>query len=76
MAKASKVPLFLMGHSMGGAEVLQYAARGPSEIRSQIRGYIVESPYLALHPSSQPSWFTVVAGRLAARVVPKRQMGM
>lgn len=74
LAKETELPLFLMGHSMGGAEILQYAARGPAEIRSQIRGYLAESPYIALHPASQPSRFTVAAGKLAARVVPKRQM--
>ena len=40
----------------------------------RIRGYLAESPYLALHPSSQPSRFTVIAGRLAARVIPKKQI--
>ena len=74
LAKEKEVPLFLMGHSMGGAEILQYAARGPSEIRAHIRGYLAESPYLALHPSSQPTWFTVAAGKVAARIMPKRQM--
>lgn len=63
-----------MGHSMGGAEILQYAARGPVEVRTQIRGYLAESPYLALHPSSLPSRFTVAVGKLASRVIPKRQM--
>ena len=74
LAKQKRIPLFLMGHSMGGAEVLQYAARGPAEIRGQIRGYLAESPYLALHPSSQPSRITVAVGKLAAGIVPRRQM--
>ena len=59
---------------MGGAEILTYAARGPATVRTHIRGYLAESPYLALHPSSQPSRFVVAAGKLAARLVPKRQM--
>lgn len=59
---------------MGGAEIIQYAACGPAEVKAQIRGYLAESPYLALHPSSQPSRFTVAAGRLASKVLPKRQM--
>ena len=59
---------------MGGAEILQYAARGPSEVRSKITGYVAESPYIALHPSAQPSRFTVVAGRLAARFLPNSHM--
>ena len=73
-AASMSVPVFLMGHSMGGAEVLQWAARGPFDMRSQIRGYLAESPYLALHPSAQPSRFVATAGRLAAKVVPRRQM--
>lgn len=63
-----------MGHSMGGAQVLQYAARGPADIRAQIRGYVLESPYIALHPSSQPSRALAIAGKLAAKILPKRQM--
>ena len=74
IAASMSVPLFLMGHSMGGAEVLQWAARGPPDMRSQMRGYLAESPYLALHPSAQPGRFTATAGRLAAKVLPKRQM--
>ena len=59
---------------MGGGQILQYAAKGPSDIRSQIRGYLAEAPYIALHPSAQPSKLLEVAGKLAAKVVPKRQM--
>lgn len=53
---------------------MQYAAKGPVDIRSQIRGYLAEAPYIALHPSAQPSRLLEVAGKLAAKVVPKRQM--
>ena len=76
LAKAASisVPFFLMGHSMGGAEVIQWAARGPSDMRPQIRGYLAESPYLALHPSAQPSRVIALAGRVAAKVLPNRQM--
>lgn len=70
----AKVPVFLMGHSMGGAQVLHYAAQGPAEVREQLSGYLAESPFVALHPDSQPAWLTVVAGRMAARLLPKRQM--
>ena len=69
-----KLPVFLMGHSMGGAQVLQWIARGPVELRQQLRGYLAESPFIALHKDSQPARFTVVAGRMAARLLPKRQM--
>lgn len=69
-----KVPVFLMGHSMGGAQVLQWIARGPVELKRQLRGYLAESPFVALHKDSQPARFTVVAGRMAGRLMPKRQM--
>ena len=70
----SKLPVFLMGHSMGGAQVLQWIARGPAELRRQMCGYLAESPFIALHKDSQPARFTVVAGRMAARLLPKKQM--
>ena len=68
------VPLFLMGHSMGGAETLYFAATGPAEIRSGIRGYLALAPYIALAPASTPSRALVIAGKLVMRVLPKRQM--
>ena len=68
------VPLFLMGHSMGGAEVLVYAATGPNEVVSKIRGFLVESPFIALSPDARPWKTTVVLGRLAGKLLPHRQM--
>ena len=76
----NNVPLFLMGHSMGGAEALHYmlteASRRvtPGSSLSSIQGLLLESPYIALHPDSQPNGFTVWAGKLAARIAPSRQM--
>jgi len=63
-----------MGHSMGGAEVLLYASRGPPSVRAQISGYLAEAPFIALHPDSQPSRLKVVLGRVAGRWMPHRQM--
>lgn len=42
--------------------------------RVNIRGYLAEAPYIALHPSSQPHAVTVYAGKLAAKILPHRQM--
>jgi acylglycerol lipase len=67
-------PLFLMGHSMGGAEVLCWARDGTPEVRRHVRGYLAEAPFIAFHGDSKPSVVTVVAGRLAGRVLPHRQM--
>ena len=70
----SPAPLFLMGHSMGGQQTLQYAAIGPEEVRRQISGFLAEAPFIRLHPSSMPSQFALFAGRLAAKILPRRQL--
>ncbi|KAF2461404.1 Alpha/Beta hydrolase protein [Lineolata rhizophorae] len=68
------IPLFLMGHSMGGAEILTWLARAPGPLRSRVRGVLAESPLVGLHPSTRPSGLLVAAGRLAGRVLPRWQM--
>ncbi|KAH3920855.1 hypothetical protein HBI56_010860 [Parastagonospora nodorum] len=68
------IPLFLMGHSMGGGEVLCYAAQGPSEVLQHIRGYLLESPFVDFDPKSKPSFVTVFFGRLAGKLLPHRQL--
>lgn len=67
-------PVFLLGHSMGGAQTLTYISQGLSNITSHIRGYLVDAPFIALHPKTRPNAFTVFAGRLAGRLLPKHQM--
>ena len=68
------VPLFLMGHSIGGGETLYYASTGPKEIVSKIRGFLLESPLIALAPAVAPSKALLIAGKLAARLMPHRPM--
>lgn len=70
----SSVPFFVMGHSMGGQETLYWACTAPADLRNQVSGFILSAPYFRLHPSSQPSWLKVRAGRLAAAMVPKMQL--
>jgi len=70
----SPVPLFLMGHSMGGGETLCYAAQGPEEVRKHIRGYLLESPFVDFDPKSKPSSLTVFFGRVAGKLMAKRQL--
>lgn len=67
-------PLFLMGHSMGGAEVLHFAATGPPSVLRTIRGFLAESPFISLAPASRPYKITVLLGQLAAKVAPHKQM--
>jgi acylglycerol lipase len=74
----STIPLFLMGHSMGGAEALHFIlSTNPRYLDPPLpplTGVILESPYIALHPSSQPSALTVTIGKLAGRLLPSRQL--
>lgn len=63
-----------MGHSMGGGEILQYAARGPPEVRKNIVGYLASAPLISVADGSKPFKVTVVAGRLAAKLFPHAQM--
>ncbi|EME87657.1 uncharacterized protein MYCFIDRAFT_209571 [Pseudocercospora fijiensis CIRAD86] len=69
-----KIPLFLMGHSMGGGEILYYAATAPQNIKRQIRGYLAEAPYIRLHPTAMPWKMTVLAGKILAKILPHAQM--
>lgn len=73
-SEEAATPLFLMGHSMGGGEILYYAATGPQKIKSQIRGYLAEAPYIRLHPTAMPWKMTVLAGKLLGKILPHAQM--
>ncbi|KAI1651877.1 alpha/beta-hydrolase [Daldinia loculata] len=68
---ADAVPVFVLGHSMGGGEVLALASTPAfDDVVSRIRGWILEAPFLGFAPAVQPNRLTIVSGRLAARVVP------
>lgn len=60
---------------MGGGEVLCWlSAPEHAEIRKSIRGYLLEAPFVAFHPASKPAAVTVVLGRLAGKVLPRKQL--
>ncbi|KAG9248257.1 lysophospholipase-like protein [Calycina marina] len=71
----SPVPLFLLGHSMGGGEVITLASDPLySDLTPQIRGWMLESPFVDFTPESKPAALKVILGRLAGRLMPYRQM--
>lgn len=70
----SPIPLFLMGHSMGGQEVLTYATQGPDHVKKQIRGFIAEAPHIKLHKTGEPDWLTFMVSRWASKVLPGWQV--
>jgi acylglycerol lipase len=69
-----------MGHSMGGAEALHFMmTEAPRPVAyglpmENVRGLLLESPFITLHPDTQPNGFTLWAGKLASRIAPSRQM--
>ncbi len=72
---SASTPLFLMGHSMGGAEVLFLSLlQSQPQPLPKLSGIVVGSPWIALHPSAQPSGFTIAAGKLASKVLPRRRL--
>lgn len=76
LSSPSDVPVFVMGHSMGGGEVLtllstpQYA----DGLVSKIRGWLLEGPFLGFDPRDRPSWLKLNGGKLAGKVLPKFQL--
>lgn len=69
----SEVPVFVMGHSMGGGEVLTLIGTYEYlDLMSQIRGWLVESPFIGL--TQKPNPVTVFAGRIAGKVLPHHQI--
>ncbi|KAI1326897.1 alpha/beta hydrolase [Xylariaceae sp. FL0255] len=71
----SEVPVFVLGHSMGGGQALTLASSpGYEDLIRQIRGWILESPFIGFSPELKPNWFTVASGRLASHIVPNMHM--
>ena len=68
-------PVFVMGHSMGGAQVLTLASDSLyQDLMPKVRGWLLESPHIALAPSAEPSALKIRAGRLAGKLLPKWQI--
>ncbi|KAK4453262.1 Alpha/Beta hydrolase protein [Podospora aff. communis PSN243] len=70
------VPVFVLGHSMGGQQVLTLASSVEyhDEVVRRVRGWLLESPLIDVSPETKPSVIKVLAGRLLGRVLPRRQM--
>jgi acylglycerol lipase len=69
----SEVPVFVMGHSMGGGEVLTLIGTPEYiDLMPQIRGWLLESPFIGL--VTKPNPVTVFTGRLAGKLLPHHQI--
>ncbi|XWW94278.1 hypothetical protein V2A60_002221 [Cordyceps javanica] len=71
----SDAPIFVMGHSMGGGEVLTLVSDAANDkLIEQIRGWICESAFIGFSPEEEPSSVTMFLGRLFGRLVPNHQL--
>ncbi|KAF9345852.1 hypothetical protein BGX26_002671 [Mortierella sp. AD094] len=66
--KIDGLPLFLMGHSMGGGLVLNYDCFGP--LRTELSGLIASAPLIIAAAPTRPYSLTVAFVGALARVVP------
>ncbi|KAG5932021.1 hypothetical protein E4U59_007780 [Claviceps monticola] len=69
------VPLFVMGHSMGGGEILILAGMPEyADLVSQVRGWILECPFVGFPAGEEPSSLKTFASRLIGRFLPRQQL--
>jgi acylglycerol lipase len=75
----SAIPVFLGGHSMGGGETIALASTPEyASLVSQLRGIILEAPYIRLSPETAPSgiesWIALNAAKLFPSVNIKSEL--
>ncbi|KAM0438926.1 hypothetical protein ACHAPT_001687 [Fusarium lateritium] len=71
----SEVPVFVYAHSMGGGQAITLAADPQyAELVSQVRGWVLEAPFIGFAPEEDPSWIKIAAGRLMGRLLPRFQL--
>ncbi|CAP73169.1 uncharacterized protein PODANS_2_5790 [Podospora anserina S mat+] len=71
----SQEPVFVMGHSMGGGQVLTFAADPKYEsLVEKVRGLLLEAPFIGFSPEERPSRLKITVGRLAGRLMPHFQL--
>ncbi|KAL6862347.1 alpha/beta-hydrolase [Trichoderma novae-zelandiae] len=72
---SENAPVFVMGHSMGGGEVLTLAGDAQHrQLVAQVRGWILEAPFIGFSKGEEPSVVKVVLGRLVGRLLPRQQL--
>ncbi|OIW29546.1 hydrolase [Coniochaeta ligniaria NRRL 30616] len=73
----SDPPLFVMGNSMGGGQVLTLlsdTAGTYGDLVAQVRGWLCEAPLVGLAPEETPGWLKVFSARLVGKVLPRLHM--
>ncbi|KAI0169464.1 alpha/beta-hydrolase [Hypoxylon sp. FL1284] len=74
-AEPADAPVFVLGHSMGGAEAVALASTPAyDDVAARVRGWLLEAPLLGFAPAIRPWRLTVVVGRLVGRLAPGFQL--
>jgi len=75
-AAPQHAPLFVLGHSMGGGEVLTLMADASytDSVLTKVRGWLLEAPFIGWPAGEEPSALKIFLGRLAARILPNRAL--
>lgn len=61
--------LILMGHSMGGAIVLNYGIKGT--YREEIKTIVASAPLIILHPRTEPNFILKFVGSYISKLFPR-----
>ncbi|KAG9250390.1 Alpha/Beta hydrolase protein [Emericellopsis atlantica] len=70
-----EVPVFVMGHSMGGGEICTLMADEKyADVVRSVRGWILECPFIGFTKTAEPSTIKIMLGRLAGMVLPRHQL--
>ncbi|WBW74864.1 mitochondrial acylglycerol lipase Mgl1 [Schizosaccharomyces osmophilus] len=67
-ASDTDLPLFLMGHSMGGGLSLQYGISGAH--RKNLKGVVAQAPMLQSHPDTKPNYLVYKSLSAVSRIMP------
>jgi len=76
LVSSTTVPIFMMGHSMGGTKIFTYACLGPDATLSQVRGIMAEAPDFGFAPNApaKPPFLLEKFLRVVGLVAPKMQI--
>lgn len=69
------VPVFVMGHSMGGGQCIHLAASPDhGDVVHRVRGWLLETPFIGFAQGESPSSLKVALGRFVGRLLPKQKL--
>ncbi|KKA27879.1 hypothetical protein TD95_004130 [Thielaviopsis punctulata] len=75
VAQSVDVPVFVMGNSMGGGQILTLACTPAyNDIAGRVRGWLAEAPFIAFPRGAEPMALEVYAGRLLGKLLPRFQL--